>query len=231
MRTKLIVLLILILQIGVFGQQGTFEGVDDSKINSWLPKLEIEYQAVYHFGNSEWESNLILICGFDKWYAQIVSGQWSDDGKAWIRQYETLNNVRVKGNKFYSDKTNGEFVCYDTEQKRIKGLKVYKSWSGDDGYEIGYLSHSVSQEYSGKYPQASLRQLDIDELQRMSKNDLMIMRNEIYARYGFIFKSGGMMDIYFKKQNWYNGQHDDVTNFLTGLEKENIKLIQQIENK
>jgi len=230
MKAKLIILLILI-QIGVFGQQNTFKGVDDSKINPWLPKLEIEYQAVYHFGNSELESNLILIGTLDKWYAQIVSGHWTDNGRAWIRQYENLNNVRVEGNKFYTDKTNGEFVCYDSGEKQIKGLKVYKSWSGENGNEIGFLSHSVSQEFSGKYPQASLRQLDKDELQKMSKIDLMIMQNEIYARYGFIFKSGEELDIYFKKQKWYSGQHNAVTNFLTRLEIENIKLIYQIENE
>jgi hypothetical protein len=57
------------------------------------------------------------------------------------------------------------------------------------------------------------------------------MRNEIFARYGYKFKSGGEMDKYFKSQDWYSGQHDNVNDFLTELEKENIKLIRQIENE
>ena len=57
------------------------------------------------------------------------------------------------------------------------------------------------------------------------------MRNEIFARYGYIFNSGGEMEAYFKKQDWYSAHHSDVNNFLTELEKENIKQIKSIENK
>jgi hypothetical protein len=229
MRTNLIILFSLI-QIGVFGQN-SFDGIDTSLIKPWLPKLEFEYQSVYHFGNSEWESNLILICGLDKWYGQIVSGGWSSDGKAWIYNYENLTNLRIDANKFYSDKTNGEFVLYDSKSGRIKGLKVYKSWSGEDGQEIGYKSHLVKDNYSGKFTQASLRLLSREELIKLTKSDLKIMRNEIFARYGYKFSTGGEMDKYFKNQDWYSGQHDNVDKFLTDLEKENIKLMQQIENE
>ncbi len=229
MRTKLIIIF-SIIQVGLFGQ-GSFDGIDTSLIKPWVPKLEFEYQSVYHFGDSEWESNLILICGLDKWYAQIVTGGWSSDGRAWIFNYENLTNVRIDRNKFYSDKTNGEFVLYDGKSRRIKGLRVYKTWSGDDGQEIGYKSHSIEEFYSGKYSQASKRLLSKDELSKMTKTNLKIMRNEIFARYGYKFTSGGEMDNYFKKQDWYAGQHDNVNDFLTDLEKENIKLIQQIENK
>lgn len=57
------------------------------------------------------------------------------------------------------------------------------------------------------------------------------MRNEIYARYGYIFKPNGDLDNYFKKQRWYKGQHQDVSNFLTGLENQNIELIQMAEER
>lgn len=231
MRTKLIIIF-SIIQIGVFGQS-SFDGIDTSLIKPWFPKLEYEYQSVYHFGDSEWESNLILICGLDKWYAQLVSGNWSNDNSelAWIYNYENLTNVRIEGNKFYSDKTNGEFVFYDGKNGRIKGLKVYNSWSGEDELEIGYMSHSVQDHYSGIFTQASLRLLSRVELIKMKKSDLKIMRNEIFARYGYKFKQGGEMDNYFKGQDWYSGQHNNVKRFETDLEKENIKMIQQIETK
>jgi hypothetical protein len=229
MRPKLLILF-LIIQFGVSGQS-SFDGIDTSLIKPWLPKLEYEYQSVYHFGDSEWELNFILICGLDKWYAQIVTGEWSSDGQAWIRNYENLTNVKIDDNKFYSDKTNGEFVLYDNKNGRTKGLRVYKSWSGDDGSEIGYISRSVLDNFSGKFAQASFRLLSKDELIKMTNSDLKIMRNEIYARYGFIFKIGGEMDLYFKNQDWYIAQHVNVDKFLTDLEKENIKLIQQIEKE
>lgn len=216
------------------GQRIAFQEIDNSKVISWLPKLTIEYQYVYHFGDSEMESDFILLFGIDQYYAQIKSGTWSNDGKAWIWHYENLTNVRIEGNKFFSDKTNGEFVIYDNGQEKIKGLKVFNSWSGlaeNGGYEIGTKSYSVTDYFSGKFTQASLRQLRAEELRKMSKSDLKLIRNEIFARYGFIFKSGGEMNLYFKKQDWYTAQHDNVDKFLTDLEKENIKLIQQIENE
>ncbi len=229
MRIKLIIIF-LIIQTGVFGQS-SFDGIDTSLIKPWFPKLEYEYQSVYHFGDSEWESNLILICGLDKWYAQIVTGGWSSDGKSWIYNYENLSNVKINANKFYSNKTNGEFVLCDGENGRITGLKVYKSWSGEDGQEIGYKSHLITDNYSGRFPQASIILLNREDLLKMSKQDLKIMRNEIFARYGYKFQAGGEMDNYFKNENWYSGQYDNINDFLTELEKENIKLIQQIESE
>lgn len=180
------------------------------------------------------ESDFILFFGLDKNYAQIKSGSWSSDGKAWIWHYENLTNIRLEGSKFYSDKTNGEFVIYDNGQEEVKGLKVYNSWSGltkTGEYEIGTKSYPITDYYSGKYTQASLRLLSKNELIKISKSDLKIMRNEIFARYGFKFKICGKMDSYFKSQDWYYGQHNNVNGFLTDLEKVNIKLIQQIENE
>jgi hypothetical protein len=231
MKNRLIIIL-SIIHFVAFGQT-SFDDIDSSLIKKWNPKFEIEYQAAYHFGDSEWETKLILIASLDKWYAQIESGSWSGSGSnlAWVYSYENLTNVKVDGNKFYSDKTNGEFVYYDGKDGRIKGLKIYDSWSGEEGFEIGHRFNSIQSFYSGKFPQASYRLLSIEELRDMSINDLKIMRNEIFARYGYKFKTGGKMDSYFQQQDWYKKQHDNVNDFLTDLEKENIKLIQKVENE
>lgn len=216
--------------MGVFGQN-SFNGMDTALIKPWFPKLEFEYQSVYHFGDSEWESNLILIYGMDKWYGQIVTGGWSSDKQAWIYNYENLTNVDIEANKFHSDKYHGEFVLYDDKDGQPKGLKIYNSWSLGGEQEIGYKSHSLQDNYPGKFPQATLRLLSREELIKMSKSALKIMRNEIFARYGYKFSPGGEMDKYFRNQDWYSGQHNNVNDFFTDMEKENIKLIQQVENE
>jgi len=218
----------------VSGQIIGFEKIDNSKVTPWMPKLTLDFQYVYHFGDSEMESDLILLFGIENDYAQIKSASWSEDGKSMICFFENLANVRIEENKFYSDKTNGEFVIYDNGQEKIKGLKIYKSWSGltENGeYEIGTKSYPIDDYFSGKYPQASKRLLSKDDLIKLSKSDLKIMRNEIFARYGYKFKSGGEMDNYFNNQDWYSKQHDNVNDFLTDLEKENLKLIRQIESE
>jgi hypothetical protein len=55
------------------------------------------------------------------------------------------------------------------------------------------------------------------------------MRNEIYARHGYIFKTFFMSE-YFNSWNWYKPTLDNVNNKLTELEKDNIKLIKAVEN-
>ncbi|NLR95131.1 YARHG domain-containing protein [Flammeovirga sp. SR4] len=234
MKTKLLIFSLTFIFISkmVSGQVIGFEQIENSKVTPWNPKLIIEYQYVYHFGESEAESDLIITFGLDKEYAQIKSGKWSENGQRWISHYENLTNVRINGNKFYSDQTNGQFVIYNNGQEKIKGLKVYKSWSGlteNDEYEIGIKSYSIDDYFNGEFTQASKRLLSRNELLKIPKSDLKIMRNEIFARYGYKFKSGGKMERYFKSQDWYSGEHDNVNDFLTELEKENILLIKQVE--
>jgi hypothetical protein len=81
----------------------------------------------------------------------------------------------------------------------------------------------------GVYPQASTRVLTHNNLVSMSKWQLKIMRNEIYARHGYIFKIAELKN-YFNKQSWYQPKFNDVSHLLTPTELKNLKLIQQYEN-
>ncbi len=81
---------------------------------------------------------------------------------------------------------------------------------------------------SGKFPQATERLLVLADLSNLSKEDMKIMRNEIFARHGYIFKTLEMKS-YFGAQSWYHGQYDDVTTMLSEIEKQNVELIKQNE--
>ena len=59
-------------------------------------------------------------------------------------------------------------------------------------------------------------------------SELRIMRNEIFARYGYKFKSDDLSE-YFSKQPWYNGKYDNVDTYLTDVDRYNINLIKQKE--
>jgi YARHG domain-containing protein len=56
------------------------------------------------------------------------------------------------------------------------------------------------------------------------------MRNEIFARYGYIFRPGGKMEKYFQSQSWYQPNAADVNSFLTEIELQNIETIRKLEN-
>lgn len=75
---------------------------------------------------------------------------------------------------------------------------------------------------------ASDRLLTESELRKYSASDLKIMRNEIFARYGYRFTSKDMKS-YFAKQAQYSGLFSDVTAFLSEIENKNIALIKKVE--
>lgn len=87
------------------------------------------------------------------------------------------------------------------------------------------LQNSTStQELIGLYPYTSQRLLTDTEVSNLSQSDLRIMRNEIYARHGFIFQSKEMAN-YFSSQSWYTPKYYNVTDRLSAIEKNNIAMI------
>lgn len=81
----------------------------------------------------------------------------------------------------------------------------------------------------GDYPFASERLLDYEELAHYSLQELRIMRNEIFARHGYIFRQGGEMEKHFSKQPWYSPRYKDVNSMLSDIEIANIAKIKTIE--
>jgi hypothetical protein len=64
----------------------------------------------------------------------------------------------------------------------------------------------------------------------LDREDLDLMRNEIYADYGYIFKTEKWKK-YFESKNWYRPKYNDVDNFLSSIDKENLKTIINMQNK
>jgi hypothetical protein len=66
--------------------------------------------------------------------------------------------------------------------------------------------------------------LNVVVLKGLSSEELDLMRNEIFAEYGFIFKSEKWKK-YFESKPWYKPQYENVDQFLTEIDKANIKFI------
>jgi hypothetical protein len=81
----------------------------------------------------------------------------------------------------------------------------------------------------GRYPEGSLRPISIGELGGRGCGELKIMRNEIFARRGYIFRTPDMID-YFSRQSWYRGTARDVGGRLSPVERGNVRTIQSYEN-
>jgi hypothetical protein len=68
------------------------------------------------------------------------------------------------------------------------------------------------------------------ELQDRSKAELRVMRNEVYAHHGRVFQDADLHN-YFSKKPWYRQNPAYSDGLLTEVDKENIRVIQEFENK
>lgn len=86
---------------------------------------------------------------------------------------------------------------------------------------------------SGGYilPSSGSRLLSASEVAGLSKDQLRLARNEIYARHGRIFDDQGLQ-AYFNSMSWYHGIYTGSQfseDWLSEVEKKNIALIEQYE--
>ena len=72
--------------------------------------------------------------------------------------------------------------------------------------------------------------IDIEDIRHFSKRDLRILRNTIFAKNGYIFKSEDLI-IHFSKFPWYNNDKIKLKKALTKTDWLNVALIQSLEKK
>ncbi len=106
----------------------------------------------------------------------------------------------------------------EAEKAKVEKSKKSLATGGGGYYAKGY----------GRYPEASSRYLQDSDVRNVSPYDLKIMRNEIFARHGLIFKTDDMRS-YFSAQSWYRPMYSDVTKQLTTIEKWNVDFIKGYE--
>ena len=172
-----------------------------------------------------------------------------------IRPHDTLSNLKnwpaydYKDYRLNKDESDNciaaleNYIWHDVKKEGMPkedGNYLFKLVSPDDE-EPDYTSYNSDEEPDfgepnfgdtsnpGLYPFVSERVLDYEELARYDLQQLKIMRNEIYARHGYIFRKGGEMEAYFKKQPWYQPLYTNVDQFLSSVETENIKKIRVLE--
>ena len=75
---------------------------------------------------------------------------------------------------------------------------------------------------------ASSEELTSDFVSNLSKADIFILRNSIFARHGFAFRDK-QLRMYFEQFYWYMPVFGDVKDELTELEKKNIDLLLRYE--
>lgn len=89
----------------------------------------------------------------------------------------------------------------------------------------------TTKEDSGYDSILSDRKLSDSDLNGKTKKELEIMRNSIYARYGYKFKREDLLN-YFSQFSWYSPTTNDMAaiyNLMSDIEKYNIEFIKKYE--
>lgn len=120
------------------------------------------------------------------------------------------------------------------EGETVSGNKTreytyYSYLSIEDDGTIGEMTIPDNVNEDREFGIASMKLLRLSDLQDMSKEKLRLMRNEVFASYGHVFKSQDLQE-YFGKKSWYQPT-GDATEKLSDIEKLNVGLIHQQESK
>lgn len=153
-----------------------------------------------------------------------------------------LNNLYAK---MYVKKAEKNFNDgnYETSFKYLKKAEIYNyDIAKFEYYEdlIGFINNNYSENdypvymgYGESYyiiPDSSSRYLTKEELYQYDKSSLGFIRNEIFARHGYVFKNEDYKN-YFTSMPWYlpNSRFKGTLKELNPVEKHNVELIQSIE--
>jgi YARHG domain-containing protein len=113
----------------------------------------------------------------------------------------------------------------------------------EDAIELGLLNtrlgdwvaaDAAAKPPAGVSPLEDPSQLDhvisVDQLSDLSRRDLRILRNTIYARHGKQFKSE-LLQAYFNDMGWYKVDPAFTEKRLTRVDITNIRLVKSVEDK
>lgn len=170
----------------------------------------------------------------------VEYGFWEQDGTEITLTSQTIYEGQPEGDPIPPCGSVCQYESYKAVKRKEKQTETITFSYEQDGCETWtdgapawladhYSVHQALRHVDARrdYPQASTRELSKSELTGMSKSELRLMRNEIFASYGYKFKSKDLQE-HFRKRNMY-GFMSNVTAFLSETELKNIDLIREVE--
>ena len=202
--------------------------IEEKSINTTTAIMEVLGTYTGMFGSNKITIDIQALeaNGEVKGYSVVAGNKRPFTGKYSKNNDEYAFSVKEPGDNKY----DGEF-----EFSVPMGFqKLVGKWTPFNKGQVAEKTYNLSKrefKYNttdGKYAFASENILNIPEIENMTKTDLRMMRNEMYARHGYSFKMKDMR-AYFENQDWYMPMNTDVRNMLTPIEKKNEELIKRYE--
>ena len=149
----------------------------------------------------------------------LLKGKWKAYGQIKIpaRRY-ALSKKIFRYNPDYRLEERTQYIDWSRTKKRPGNIE------GEEYYEESYFTTT---DEVLRY-NASGELLTPKQVANMTKADIFILRNSIYARHGYSYKNR-QLRAYFDRQSWYMPVKTDIKGELTPLEKQNIELLLRYE--
>jgi len=138
------------------------------------------------------------------------------------------------GEKFYNGVWDAHYrpISFYENDEFVAGANVDIETGELLSNILGYVDIHDDENYSGDnsyiVPDSDTRRLTKSELEGFSSNTLALIRNEIYARHGYVFQKQKYRD-YFGSKLWYYPDPDFDGSGLNSIETYNVELIKSME--
>lgn len=240
-KYKIILLLLILWDLRCHGQNLVEPPTDfpsNYVVKEWHPSY-LKGTHVFYENNNY----LFIRGGIQEKRKEYEFGKWSTKNGIVTINIEFIVGIRPVGKVLNPDVYHAShpdgYLLYEYYTKFEDWTKkTYsinpKEFLWEDCYiDLGESPEEVninlrSYKIAGDFKIASCKRLEDSDIEDLTKAELRLMRNEIFARYGYAFKSNDLQE-HFKKFAWYIPTKENVDIFLTETEKANIKLIQQYE--
>ncbi|MDD7299222.1 YARHG domain-containing protein [Fibrobacter intestinalis] len=144
----------------------------------------------------------------------------------WEELYEGEGGF-CKGN-YKNDEKDGVWD-ENGEKIRYKNGKVVSESNNKEQPKETFTNSSHPVIGEALFENLSKHRLSGSDLSSYTKSELRILRNSIFAKHGYIFKSEDLK-MYFSQFEWYKPEFNNVNHKLNSVEKENIKILKQAED-
>ncbi len=178
--------------------------------------------------------NEIVITGDEKTapvFDTVALGTTGDEAKAKLAAGYPEAQDFTDGFKLLNLDTKGSVECTLTDDKLTKIRYIQLS---DE--EIEAFNTAKEEKLRAEYifPDSDKKYLSEDEIRTKTVDEMLIGRNEIFARHGYIFTDENLKN-HFESTSWYKGtipaEQFNSDQEFNDFEKKNVELIKQVEDE
>jgi hypothetical protein len=170
-------------------------------------------KKTFHSGELEYKYS-----GYDA-FCKVIGHRFVNDSTIEVLQQSVDDRIR-EGRYDFENTFTYKLITKNGEVKNLSDNRYYsftKYVEINENYFKGCFATFVDQAY-----QTDSGNVWVSE--HLTLEDMDLMMNEIYAEYGFRFKSEKWMT-YFSQFDWYKPRFDNVDNKFNPIDKKNIETI------